>query len=67
MQSLNGLKGGRRSCKVDGAGEGEGLKLGHICKDTGNRSTYGDRQPYLSMAAAVTRVEFCYLFNKELS
>ena len=27
MQSLNGLKGGRRSCKVDGAGEGGGAEI----------------------------------------
>ena len=58
MQSLIGLKGGCRSYKVDGACEGEGLKLDHICKDMGNRSMYGESELYFSMAAAVTRVEF---------
>lgn len=58
MQSLIGLKGRCRSYKVDGAGEGEGLKLDHICQDTGSRSIYGESELYLSMAAAVTGVEF---------
>jgi hypothetical protein len=57
MQSLIRLKGRCMSFKVDGAGEGEGLKLDHISKDTGKRSMYGESQLYLSMAAAVTGVE----------
>ena len=55
MQSLIGLKGRCRSYKVDGAGEGEGPKLDHICKDMGNSNMY---ELHLSMAADVTRVEF---------
>ena len=38
-----------------------------ICKDRGNRSRYGNSQLYLSMAAAVNRVEFASSFRVDLT
>jgi hypothetical protein len=55
---LIGLKGRCRSYKVDAAGEGEGLKLDHVCKGMDNSSMYGESELYLSKGAAVTGVEF---------
>jgi len=67
MQSLIELKGRCRNYKVDGAVEGDGLKLDHICKDMGNRSMCGDSQLYFSMAAAVTRIELAASFTLSLA
>jgi hypothetical protein len=60
MQSLIGFKGRCRSYTAGGAGEGEGLKLDHryanvwVTEACMVRVNCTD----LSMAAAVTRVEF---------
>lgn len=58
MQSLTRFRGRCRSYKVDGAGDREGLKLDHTYAKAWVTGIYGESQLHLSMAAAMTRVEF---------